>query len=263
MPIIRFSIIAASLILTLFLAFGCDDDCATCPYDSTEPVLVEGLIRLSNDSTIFVQFSVVSTTGEPRPEVDSMTVAGRPLSLNYIVDVPNMFVRTEIYDAGFAAIDSADMVAYTPFGTDTCRLPLLDSIEYIGWRTEFPWDTVSVETGLEVFWHAVPAIDHYKVRVVHVFDGDATSSTFYQMDTSMVIPPEDNQYAGFWGFYVTAVGGRDSSGNMTAYTSGDGRVLWTLSSESPRADLRIFVDTLLVAQPAAAAETTSGTGGGR
>ena len=196
----------------------------------------------------YLNFIIETLTGAATPEVDSMTVAGHKLELRRGFSLTVIYFSGRITDATLNWGDTADIVIYTPFGIDSCRLCLVGEIEFYDWAQEPPWDTVGVNTGFELAWHDIAGVNYYSVRMHLVPTAVSTSSSDFadeQIDTVVTIAAEENDVEGYWTFYIEGFGGIDMEGNTSDY-SGSGAVVWRLYTRTPWDELIIYVDDGIV-----------------
>ncbi|UCG60405.1 MAG: hypothetical protein JSV52_08700 [Candidatus Zixiibacteriota bacterium] len=242
-PILSLSLTIVLIALTLL--FGCtDEDCPSCPYDPGEKILIDGYMQFSEGNGFRLNFVIITTTGEATPEVDSMTVAGHRVELRRGYDMTLIYFNGGITDTTLKLGDTADIVIYTPFGVDSCRLCLLSEIEFYDWAQEPPWDTVDVNTGFEVAWHSDVGVSYYWVQRFQFAIGISASSLNFmdeQIDTVTTVAAEENDAEGHWQFYVVGYGGTDMEGNTSDY-SGSGAVVWRLFTRTNLSELIIYVD---------------------
>ncbi len=234
------------VLIALALLFGCsDEDCPSCPYDPGERILIDGYMQFIEGIGFRLHFVIITTTGEANPEVDSMVIAGHRVELRRGYGVTTLiYFNGGIIDTTLNWGDTADIVIYTPFGVDSCRLRLLSEIEFWDWAQEPPWDTVDVNTGFEVAWHSVVGVSYYSVQTYQFATGISASSLNFmdeQIDTVTTVAAEENDVEGYWAFYVVGFGGTDMEGNTSDY-SGSGAVVWRLFTRTNSRELIIYVD---------------------
>lgn len=236
----------------LVVVAGCGDEgCPNCSADTSKRVSVTGLVMFASDVNVYAAIDIMSISGETWPEIDSLTVMGRKVDLltHSYDETPVFIVRQEISDPVYSAGDIINIVAYTPFGTDTCRICLLDYYEdvasFYGWTVDPPYDTVDVGEGFEVAWSSQPLADGYRFRVTYVYDStgwNTRGQDLYDTDTVFSVQGDQSRYNGYWLFYVAPAAGMRPDGSI-ASASGSGAVIWNVACRTEYAELTIYVGT--------------------
>ena len=219
--------------VAVLLMFGCsDDDCPNCPSNvdtitvDLQYVKVTGSITLNSNRLSF--YGSVQGLDGSLPDVDSVTVQGSPADLEMEIGPSDSYWRLSYGTdpEGFESGDTVEVIVYTPRGNGTCRVELLhlrsDTVQIVSHSTTSPYDTVDIDTDIEIVWNSVPGADWYSCELWLYFidagyvEFDWVSNRGTQ-DTTMVISAADNGIEGEWWIDVMAVTGpypEDEEGNF-------------------------------------------------
>lgn len=251
MKIILRAVFAAIILLCIVAGCGDDDGCPVCPTDPADQLSITGLIMFGGGFNVYAALDIQSISGETWPEIDSLTIIGRKVDLknDYYNDTPMFQVREYIDSPVYSAGDTIDIVAFTPFGVDICRIQLLDyyddRVSFYDWPSAWPFDTVDVGEGFEVAWSSDQLADGYRLRATYLYDStgwNVRDLDTYRADTVLTVEPEENGYNGYWLVYVAPATGMRPDGRV-ASASGAGAVGWNVACRTEYSELTIYVGT--------------------
>ncbi|UCG60401.1 MAG: hypothetical protein JSV52_08680 [Candidatus Zixiibacteriota bacterium] len=208
------------MVIAMLVAAGCgkDNDTPTGPDDPgpSYKIEVSGGFIFRYDSSLWVECSVSNVEDTLPPELDSMTLAGTKLPLTIINSetFPEAYCNTNIIDTALTAGQEIEILAFTPYGTDTSMVMLFDYderlINFLDWSNETPWDTIGTGTGIVLAWNPVDGADCYGLTAEYHYDssGNRVLAVIDTLsNTAISISGWNTQFEGYWQFRVRAASG--------------------------------------------------------
>ena len=225
-------LISSLVAVLMLLAAGCsdDDECPTCPQFVQKALMMAEIETY--DGEIQMWGSIFGLNGR-LPDIDSVKLEGMDVEMHAAMDAGASYYYLQ-YNAGgefskpsdWASGDTVLVEVFTPDGKCESRCTLLDSEEdepeIIGWSSNYPYDTVEVNTSITIDWHPIDGADYYYLSVNYEYDSAGTyehTSHWVEIhDTTYTIPASDLDYNGRLYMDLGPVSGpsmTSSAGNIT------------------------------------------------
>ncbi len=251
MKVLRYLLLITAIALLVAAGCGEDNHTPTGPDDlgPAYKIEVSGGFIFRYDSSLSVECFVSNVEDTLPPELDSMTLGGTKLPLTIINSetFPQAYCYTNIIDTALTAGEEIEILAFTPYGTDTSMVMLFDydqkAINFLDWSNEPPWDTISTGTGIALAWDPVYGADCYGLTAEYHYDSSgirvlAVIDTL--SNTAISISGWNTLFEGYWLFRVRAASGLTSLGVIDDFV-GTGFIRGGLVSYTSIASILIAV----------------------
>lgn len=211
---------------------GCSDDgdCTSCP-ELEQQAFMSGEIWLYQGD-LLMKGGILGLDA-PLPHIDSLLIAGERATIGASFDEAIWSYEINYAgpgaDAGISSGDRVDIKIFTGAGLCSSSPKVLDRLAdkpiVIEWSTDAPFDTVALDSTIEIRWNRVAGADWYEVRTYCQYRTsqgwiDEWEETVRQTDTVHTLPDTAAAHNGyhqivvgaFTGPYPNGTGGNISGG---------------------------------------------------